>query len=71
VGRQPAPQRHRHDLGSAEVDSRGPGRRPDPHDLDTLSAHRNRRIRRWTAKNKVEPCFTPTNASSANPIEAH
>src|SRR4051812_30677013 len=31
----------------------------------------NRRIRRWAAKNKVEPCFTPTNAPWANPIEPH
>lgn len=27
--------------------------------------------RRWAARNKVELCFTPTNASWANPIEAH
>ncbi|MET7784216.1 helix-turn-helix domain-containing protein [Streptomyces sp. NPDC005388] len=31
----------------------------------------NRKIRRWAQKNKVELCFTPTNASWANPIEAH
>ncbi|MCX5417821.1 IS630 family transposase [Streptomyces sp. NBC_00059] len=39
--------------------------------LDNLSAHKNRRIRRWAAKNNIELCFTPTNASWANPIEAH
>ncbi|WP_395372829.1 helix-turn-helix domain-containing protein [Streptomyces tubercidicus] len=39
--------------------------------LDNLSAHKNWRIRRWAKKNKVELCFTPTNASWANPIEAH
>lgn len=39
--------------------------------LDNLSAHKNWRIRQWAAKNNVELCFTPTNASWANPIEAH
>ncbi|GAA2470504.1 hypothetical protein GCM10010388_73880 [Streptomyces mauvecolor] len=39
--------------------------------MDNLSAHKNKRIRRWAARNKVELCFTPTNASWANPIEAH
>ncbi|MDT0419725.1 IS630 family transposase [Streptomyces sp. DSM 41982] len=39
--------------------------------LDNLSAHKNWRIRRWAVKNKIELCFTPTNASWANPIEAH
>jgi hypothetical protein len=29
------------------------------------------KIRRWAKKNKVEMCFTPTNASWVNPIEAH
>ncbi|MFJ8547383.1 IS630 family transposase [Streptomyces sp. NPDC093586] len=38
--------------------------------LDNLSAHKNARILRWAVKNKVELCFTPTNASWANPIEA-
>jgi hypothetical protein len=28
-------------------------------------------MRRWAVKNNVELCFTPTNASWANPIEAH
>jgi hypothetical protein len=39
--------------------------------LDNLSAHLNWRIRRWADRNKVEPCFTPTYASWAGPIEAH
>ncbi|WP_327411434.1 IS630 family transposase (plasmid) [Streptomyces sp. NBC_01281] len=39
--------------------------------LDNLSAHLNWRIRRWAARNNVEPCFTPTYASWAKPIEAH
>ncbi|MFB8115470.1 IS630 family transposase [Streptomyces sp. NPDC055962] len=39
--------------------------------LDNLSAHTGAKIRRWAAKSQVELCFTPTNASWANPIEAH
>ena len=39
--------------------------------LDNLSAHTGAKIRRWSKKNKVELCFTPTSASWANPIEAH
>ncbi|GLW04169.1 hypothetical protein Slala05_77990 [Streptomyces lavendulae subsp. lavendulae] len=39
--------------------------------LDNLSAHLNCKIRRWAARKKAEPCFTPTYASWANPIEAH
>lgn len=39
--------------------------------LDNLSAHKGSKIRQWARKNKVELCFTPTNASWANPIEAH
>ncbi|WP_455357560.1 IS630 family transposase [Streptomyces sp. SYSU K217416] len=39
--------------------------------LDNLSAHKGSKIRRWARKNQVELCFTPTNASWANPIEAH
>jgi hypothetical protein len=39
--------------------------------LDNLSAHKGADIRRWTKKNKVNLCFTPTYASWANPIEAH
>lgn len=39
--------------------------------LDNLSAHCGTKIRRWADRNNVELCFTPTNASWANPIEAH
>ncbi|MGW3661527.1 transposase, partial [Streptomyces sp. NPDC005151] len=39
--------------------------------LDNLSAHKGTKIRAWAKKHKVELCFTPTNASWANPIEAH
>jgi len=39
--------------------------------LDNLSAHKGSKILRWARKNKVRLCFTPTNASWANPIEAH
>lgn len=39
--------------------------------MDNLSAHKGTKIRAWAKKNKVELCFTPTNASWANPIEAH
>ncbi|MFE4599407.1 IS630 family transposase [Kitasatospora indigofera] len=39
--------------------------------MDNLSAHKGAKIRAWARKNRVELCFTPTNASWANPIEAH
>jgi transposase len=39
--------------------------------LDNLSAHNGKKILRWAKKNNVHLCFTPTNASWANPIEAH
>jgi transposase len=38
--------------------------------LDNLSANKTPAIRAWAAKRKVRLCFTPTNASWANPIEA-
>jgi transposase len=38
--------------------------------LDNLSANKTPPIRVWAKKNKVQLCFTPTNASWANPIEA-
>ncbi|MFD3549384.1 IS630 family transposase [Streptomyces sp. NPDC058655] len=38
---------------------------------DNLSGHKGSKIRKWARKNKTELCFTPTNASFANPIEAH
>ncbi|MGW2749184.1 IS630 family transposase [Streptomyces sp. NPDC001450] len=39
--------------------------------MDNLSAHKGIKIRTWAKKHRVELCFTPTNASWANPIEAH
>ena len=36
--------------------------------LDNLSANKTPAIRAWAKPNKVELCFTPTNASWANPI---
>ncbi|MGX4735667.1 transposase [Kitasatospora griseola] len=39
--------------------------------LDNLSAHNGKKIRRWAKNNDVHLCFTPTNTSWANPIEAH
>jgi transposase len=38
--------------------------------LDNLSANKTPPIRAWANKNKVRLCFTPVNASWANPIEA-
>jgi transposase len=38
--------------------------------LDNLSANKTPAIRRWARQHNVELCFTPTNASWANPIEA-
>lgn len=38
--------------------------------LDNLSANKTPAIRAWAAAHHVELCFTPTNASWANPIEA-
>lgn len=38
--------------------------------LDNLSAHNGRKILCWAVNNNVHLCFTPTNASWANPIEA-
>jgi transposase len=37
--------------------------------LDNLSANKTPAIRRWAEHANVELCFTPTNASWANPIE--
>ncbi|MET9405234.1 IS630 family transposase [Streptomyces sp. NPDC002935] len=39
--------------------------------LDNLSAHNGKRILRWAKNSNVHLRFTPTNASWANPIEAH
>src|SRR5262249_9688251 len=37
--------------------------------LDNLSANKTPAIQRWASRANVELCFTPTNASWANPIE--
>lgn len=47
-----------------------PARTTPVHVILDLSAHKNWRIRRRAAMNKAEPCFTPGNASWANPAEA-
>jgi len=39
--------------------------------MDNLSANKTPAIRGWAKRENVELCFTPTNASWANPIEAH
>jgi transposase len=39
--------------------------------MDNLSANKTPAIRRWAKRENVELCFTPTNASWANPVEAH
>jgi transposase len=38
---------------------------------DNLAANKTPAIRRWARRENVELCLTPTNASWANPIEAH
>jgi DDE superfamily endonuclease len=38
--------------------------------LGNLSANKTPAIRRWAQRENVELCFTPVNASWANPIEA-
>jgi hypothetical protein len=38
--------------------------------MDNLSANKIPVTRIWAKKHKVKLCFTPTNASWANPIEA-
>jgi hypothetical protein len=48
--------------------------RPDGYRLfvimDNLAANKTPAIRRWARRENVELCFTPANASWANPIEA-
>jgi transposase len=39
--------------------------------MDNLSANKTPAIRRWAQRENIELCFTPTNASWANPVEAH
>jgi len=38
--------------------------------MDNLAANKTPAIRRWAGRGNVELCFTPVNASWANPIEA-
>jgi len=38
--------------------------------MDNLAANKTPAIRRWALRENVELCFTPTNASWANPVEA-
>ncbi|MFB8024328.1 MULTISPECIES: IS630 family transposase [unclassified Streptomyces] len=73
VGCQPAPpQGHGHTLAALKsIRATRPDGAPIYVILDNLSAHTGAKIRRWAAKSQVELCFTPTNASWANPIEAH
>ncbi len=47
-----------------------PGGAPIYIICDNLSANTTPAIRFWAARNNVELCLTPTNASWANPIEA-
>ena len=39
--------------------------------MDNLAANKTPAIRRWAKRENIELCLTPTNASWANPIEAH
>ena len=63
-----------HTLGRAEVDPGRPGRGELLRLFvicDNLAANKTPAIRRWARRENVELCLTPTNASWANPIEAH
>jgi hypothetical protein len=73
VGRQPPPQKGAANTLAAlkSIRAARPDGAPIYVILDNLSAHNGAKIRAWAKKNKVELCFTPTNASWANPIEAH
>ena len=39
--------------------------------MDNLAANKTPAIRRWARRENAGLCLTPTNASWANPIEAH
>ncbi len=74
MGRQPAPQGHCPNTFAAlrSIRAARPDGAPVYAILDNLSAHNGKKIRRWASNNNVHLlCFTPTNASWANPIEAH
>lgn len=70
--RQPPPQGRRPVPGRAEIHPGStPRRRPDLRDPGQPLGTQGSKIRKWARRNKTELCFTPTNASWANPIEAH
>lgn len=48
-----------------------PAARPDGAPVYVILDNRRPQGQGWAARNKVELCFTPTNASWANPVEAH
>ena len=70
-GVDPPPQGRRPHAGRAQVDpGRPPGRRTDLRDHGQPVGEQDPRHPGLGGRNKVELCFTPTNASWANPIEA-
>ena len=71
MGHHPRAQGRRPHPGRAEVGPGRPARRvPAVRDHDNLAANKTPAIRRWARRENVELCFTPANASWANPIEA-
>jgi DDE superfamily endonuclease len=71
VGRDAPPQGGGHTLAALQsIRAAQPGGYRLFVILDNLSANKTPAIRRWAQRAKVELCFTPTNASWANPIEA-
>jgi hypothetical protein len=72
VGRQPPPQGRPQSLAALKsIRAARPDGAPIYVIMDNLSAHKGTTIRTWARKHRVELCFTPTNASWADPIEAH
>ena len=72
MGRHPRPQVRREHLAALKsIRAARPDGAPIYIILDNLSAHKGATIRAWVKANKVELCFTPTDASWANPIECH
>jgi transposase len=68
-GGDPRAQRRPPHPGRAEVDPGGPARRlPAVRDHGQPGGEQDPAIRRWARRENVELCFTPTNASWANPI---
>lgn len=72
MGRQP---RHKGSAQSLAAPGSIRSARPDGAPIyvimDNPSARKGAKILAWAKKNRVELCFTPTNASWANAIEAH